>query len=394
MGIPSYSDRMANVSGSAVREILKLTQQPDMISFGGGLPSEDSFPMEDLKDIMNKITDNMTASALQYGLTEGYIPLREEIVKFMAAKGVNTCVDDILITAGSQQGLDLVAKAFINKGDKIIVESPTYLAALQAFKMYEAEFISAPVDEDGVIPAELDHILQTEENVKLVYMIPSFQNPSGRTTSAERRKELIKVIQKYDVVLIEDAPYEDLKYTDKQYPSMKSMDTTGQVLYFGSFSKIVAPGFRVGYSIADEPILSKMIVGKQSCDLHVSMLSQMIIAEYLHRGLMPDHLKQINVEYAKKRDLMLRTLADVMPKGVTWTHPEGGLFLWVELPAHMSTNELFLKAVEKKVAYVAGDSFFATGEPHNAMRINFSNATEENIVKGINTLAEVIKENM
>lgn len=394
MGIPSYADRMAHVSGSAVREILKLTQQPDMISFGGGLPSANSFPMEDLKDIIDGITKNMTASALQYGETEGYRPLREEIVKFMATKGVNTSVDDILITAGSQQGLDLIAKTFINKGDKIVVESPTYLAALQAFRMYEAEFIAAPVDADGVIPAELDKILQTEEHVKLVYMIPSFQNPSGRTMPTQRRKEIMQVIQKYNVVLIEDAPYEDLKYTEKQYPSMKSMDTTGQVLYFGSFSKTVAPGFRVGYSIAAEPILSKMIIGKQSCDLHVSIFSQMVIAEYLRRGLMPDHLKQINMEYARKRDLMLKTLEETMPEGVVWTHPEGGLFLWLELPMYMSTNDLFMKALEKKVAYVAGDSFYATGEPHNAMRINFSNATEENIVKGVNALAEVVKENM
>lgn len=394
MGIPSYADRMVGVSGSAVREILKLTQQPDMISFGGGLPSADSFPMDDLKDIINGLNENMTAATLQYGETEGYRPLREEIVAFMATKGVNTCVDNVLITSGSQQGLDLVAKAFINKGDKIVVESPTYLAALQAFRMYEADFIEAPVDEDGIIPEELDRILRTEEHVKIVYMIPCFQNPSGRTTPAARRRELMSVIQKYNVVLIEDAPYEDLKYTDEMIPSMKSMDTTGQVLYFGSFSKTVAPGFRVGYSIADAPILSKMIIGKQSCDLHVSIFSQMVMAEYLKRGLMPDHLKQINVEYAKKRDLMLATLEECMPEGVTWTHPQGGLFLWVELPAHMSTNDLFLKAIEKKVAYVAGDSFFAAGEPHNAMRINFSNATPENIVKGVHALADVIRENM
>lgn len=394
MGIPSYADRMAHVSGSAVREILKLTQQPDMISFGGGLPSANSFPMEDIKDIIDDITRNMTASALQYGETEGYRPLREEIAAFMHTKGVTTTADDILITAGSQQGLDLVAKTFINKGDKIIVESPTYLAALQAFRMYEAVFIEAPVDADGVIPEELDKILQCEEHVKLVYMIPSFQNPSGRTMSVSRRREIMQVIQKYDVVLIEDAPYEDLNYTSTEYPSLKSMDTTGQVLYFGSFSKTVAPGFRVGYSIADQPILSKMIIGKQSCDLHVSIFSQMVIAEYLRRGLMPEHLKQINMEYAHKRDLMLQTLAETMPDGVTWTHPEGGLFLWLELPLHMSTNALFLKAIEKKVAYVAGDSFYAAGEPHNAMRINFSNATEENIVKGISALAEVIRENM
>ncbi len=394
MGIPSYADRMAGVSGSAVREILKLTQQPDMISFGGGLPSADSFPTEDLKDILHDITANLTPDLLQYGETEGYRPLREEVAKFMATKNVHVTMDEVLITSGSQQGLDLVAKAFINPGDKIVVESPTYLAALQTFRMYGAEFVEAPVDEDGVIAEELDRILSTEENVKLVYMIPSFQNPSGRTVSTERRKTIVEVIQKYDVVLIEDAPYEDLKYTDAVYPSMKSMDTTGQILYFGSFSKVVAPGFRIGYSVASEPILSRMIIGKQTCDLNVSVFTQAIMAEYLKRGLMPDHLKKINAEYMKKRDLMLATLEEQMPEGITWTHPEGGLFLWLELPEHMSTNDLFIKAVEKKVAYVAGDSFFAKGEPHNAMRINFSNATPEKIVIGVKALADVIKENM
>lgn len=394
MGIPSYADRMAGVSGSAVREILKLTQQPDMISFGGGLPSADSFPMEDLKSILHELTDNLTPGLLQYGETEGYMPLREEVVKLMATKGVHVPVDDVLITSGSQQGLDLVAKSFINPGDKVVVESPTYLAALQTFRMYGAEFIEAPVDVDGVIAEELDKILSSESGVKLIYMIPSFQNPSGRSISTERRKAIMEVVQKYDVILIEDAPYEDLKYTDEVYPSMKSMDTTGQVLYFGSFSKVITPGFRLGYSVAAEPILSRMIIGKQSCDLNCSVFTQAILAEYLKRGLLPEHLEKINAEYKAKRDLMLATLEETMPEGVTWTHPEGGLFLWLELPMHMSTNDMFLSAVEKKVAYVAGDSFYAAGEPHNAMRINFSNATPENIVKGIKILAEVIKEKM
>lgn len=394
MGIPSYADRMAGASGSAVREILKLTQQPDMISFGGGLPSADSFPMDDLKAILKDITENLTPALLQYGETEGYRPLREEIAKFMATKDVHVTMDNVLITSGSQQGLDLVAKAFINPGDKIVVESPTYLAALQTFRMYGAQFVEAPVDADGVIAEELDRILKTEEHVKLVYMIPSFQNPSGRTVSTERRKAIMEVIQKYNVVLIEDAPYEDLKYTDAVYPCMKSMDTTGQVLYFGSFSKTVAPGFRIGYSVAAPEVLSRMIIGKQTCDLNVSVFTQAIMAEYLKRGFMPEHLKKINEEYKAKRDLMLKTLEETMPDGVAWTHPEGGLFLWLELPVHMSTNDLFLKAIEKKVAYVAGDSFYATGEPHNAMRINFSNATPENIVVGVKALAEVVKANL
>ena len=392
--IAAFSDRLANADGKAVGEILTLTQQPDIISFAGGLPSADSFPIEDMQQIMRDFADNLGAEALQYGAAEGYKPLREEIIKFLATKNINIGLDEIIITSGSQQGLDLVAKTFINKGDKIIVESPTYLAALQAFSMYEAQFIEAPVDEDGVIPSELDRILSTEENVKLIYLIPCFQNPSGRTIPTGRRREIMDVIRKYDVVVIEDAPYEDLKYTDEIYPSLKSMDKDGQVLYFGSFSKSLAPGFRLGYSVGCPKMLEKMVIGKQNCDLNVSVFTQMIVAEYMRRGLLPPHIEMICKQYAKKRDLMLEALEQEMPEGVTWTHPEGGLFIWAELPSYMDTDQLFPQAIAKKVAYIAGSSFFAKGEPKNCMRLNFSNATPEKMLQGVKALAEVIRDNM
>lgn len=394
MAIADYADRVATLSGSAVREILKLTQQPDMISFGGGMPSEDAFPTEDLKRIMNGIVADLGGEVLQYGVTEGYLPLREEIVKMMAAKGVQTKADDVLITSGSQQGIDLVARAFLNKGDKVIVESPTYLSAIQVFKLYEADLIPVAVDEDGILPGELQKIFDTYgEAVKLVYMVPTFQNPTGKAMPLARRQEILSIINQQKVVLIEDDPYGDLRYSGEAIPTFASLDKEGQVLYLGSFSKVVAPGLRVGYAIADEAILGKMVIGKQANDVHTPMFSQMVIAQYLKEGLLPGHLAEINAMYRQKRDEMLKCLDAYMPAGVKWTHPDGGLFIWLELPEGMNSNDLFMEAVKEKVAFVAGDSFFAHGEVKNAMRLNFSNATWENIEIGIRKLAEVIKKN-
>ena len=394
MAIAAYADRVATLSGSAVREILKLTQQPDMISFGGGMPSEDAFPTEDLKRIMSGIVANLDGEVLQYGVTEGYLKLREEIVKMMAAKGVETKADNVLITSGSQQGIDLVARAFLNKGDKVVVESPTYLSAIQVFKLYEADLIPVAVDEDGILPGELQKIFDTYgEAVKLVYMVPTFQNPTGKAMPLARRQEILSIVNQQKVVLIEDDPYGDLRYSGEAIPNFASLDKEGQVLYLGSFSKVVAPGLRVGYAIADEAILGKMIIGKQANDVHTPMFSQMVIAQYLQEGLLAGHLAEINAMYRKKRDEMLRCLEAYMPAGVKWTHPDGGLFIWLELPEGMSSNELFLEAVKEKVAFVAGDSFFAHGEVKNAMRLNFSNATWENIEIGIKKLAEVIQKN-
>lgn len=392
--LPSYSDRLAHVDGSAVREILRLTQVPDIISFAGGLPSPDAFPIEELQAILHDFADHLTVEALQYGAAEGYKPLKEEIIKFLATKGIHISLDELIITSGSQQGLDLVAKTFINKGDKIVVESPTYLAALQAFSMYEAEFIETPVDENGIIPEELDKILSAEPKVKLIYMIPCFQNPSGRTMPTERRRAIMDVIKKYDVVAIEDAPYEDLKYTDEVFPSLKSMDENGQVLYFGSFSKCLAPGFRLGYSVGRADMLEKMVLGKQNCDLNTSVFTQMIVAEYMRRGLLPAHIQKICKQYAAKRDVMLKALEAEMPAGVTWTHPEGGLFIWVALPDYMNADALFPEACASKAAYISGTTFFAKGEPHNYIRLNFSNATPEQVVQGIKAIADVVKKHM
>ena len=394
MGQARYADRVASLSSNAIREILKLTQKPEIISFAGGLPAPDSFPMDEIKEIMMDIVTNLDAATLQYGITEGYVPLREEIVKMVKPLGMDISINDILVTTGSQQGLDLVSKAFLNKGDTVLVESPTYLSALQVFKLYEANCVAAPVDAEGVDPVALDKLLAEDQSIKALYMIPTFQNPSGCSISLERRRAIMEVVAKYDILVLEDNPYGDLRYSGEVLPTLSSFDTQAQVVYLGSFSKTIAPGLRVGFSIASPYVMSKLIIGKQACDLHSPLLTQRIIAEFLSRGLMKAHLDEVNAMYKTKRDVMLGSLEKYMPEGVTWTKPDGGLFLWAQLPAHLNSMELFHKAIAKNVAFVAGESFFVNGEPRNTMRLNFSNASVENIEKGIRVLAEVIKENI
>ncbi len=394
MGQVPFADRVSTLSSNAIREILKLTQRSEIISFAGGLPAPESFPLDDVKEILTDIVANLDTSSLQYGISEGYVPLREEIVKLVKGLSIEATVNDILITTGSQQGLDLTAKAFLNKGDKVLVESPTYLSAIQVFKLYEAECIAPPVDEAGIDPKALDEMLAADKTIKALYMIPTFQNPSGRTISLERRRAIMDVVSKYDILVLEDNPYGDLRYSGETLPTLASMDTQGQVVYLGTFSKTVAPGFRIGFSIASPYVMAKLIIGKQACDLHSPIITQMVIAEYMRRGLMEGHLAEINAMYKAKRDLMLVCLDKYMPEGVTWTKPDGGLFLWLELPAHMNSMELFHKAIAQNVAFVAGESFFADGTPNNTMRLNFSNATHENIEKGMKVLAQVIRENI
>ncbi len=394
MGKAPYADRVASLNSNAIREILKLTQKPEIISFAGGLPAPESFPIAEAKEILSDIVANLDASTMQYGLSEGYTPLREEIVKMVKKLGIDAKVEDILITTGSQQGLDLTAKAFLNKGDKVLVESPTYLSAIQVFKLYEAQCVAAPVDADGVEPQALDAMLGADPTIKALYMIPTFQNPSGRTISLERRKAIMEVVAKHDIVVLEDNPYGELRYSGQPLPTLASFDNQGQVVYLGTFSKTMMPGMRIGFAVASPYIMSRLIIGKQAVDLHCPTLTQMIVYEYMHRGLMDAHLAEINAMYKIKRDIMLDCLEKYMPEGVTWTKPDGGLFLWLELPPHMKAMELFHKTLEKNVAFVAGDSFFADGEPLNTMRLNFSNATHENIERGMKILAEVIKENI
>ena len=390
----NYANRISNIKASEIRELLKLTQKPDIISFAGGLPAPELFPIEELKKISKKVLEENGAAALQYGPTEGYEPLREKITERMAKVHVNITSDDVLITSGSQQGLDFSAKVFINPGDIIICESPTYLGAINAFKAYEPKFIEVETDDEGMIMEDLEEVLNSNDNVKFIYVIPDFQNPSGKTWSIERRKKLVELANKYNIAIVEDNPYGELRFEGEIYPAIKHYDTEGRVIFLGTFSKIFCPGLRLGWAVADKEVLNKYILVKQGADLQSSTISQMEATKFLEEYDIEEHIEKIKVIYKKRRDLMIKTMEKEFPKEVKYTYPEGGLFTWVILPVHINARELAVKALENNVAFVPGDSFFPNGGNENTFRMNYSNMDEERIVEGIKRLGIAIKEMM
>lgn len=390
----NYAKRMDNIKASEIRELLKLTQQPNIISFAGGMPAPESFPIEELVKIGRDVLENTGAQALQYGPTEGYQPLREAIAKRMAKVKVDAKAENILVTSGSQQGLDFAAKIFINPGDIIVCESPTYLGAINAFKAYEPKFIEVSTDKDGMNMEELEEALKGNDNIKFIYVIPDFQNPSGKTWSLERRIKLVELANKYNVAIIEDNPYGELRFEGEVLPAVKHFDTEGRVAFLGTFSKILCPGLRLGWVVADTEFLSKFILVKQGADLQSSTISQMEAAKFLELYDIDAHIQKIIDIYKVRRDVMLKTMEEEFPEGVSFTNPEGGLFTWVVLPEYMNARELALKALEQNVAYVPGGSFFPNGGNENTMRLNYSNMDEERIVEGITRLGKVIKESI
>lgn len=390
----SYAKRMDNIKASEIRELLKLTQQPNIISFAGGMPAPESFPIEELVKIGRDVLENTGAQALQYGPTEGYQPLREAIAKRMAKVKVDVKAENILVTSGSQQGLDFAAKIFINPGDIIVCESPTYLGAINAFKAYEPRFIEVSTDKDGMNMEELEEVLKNNDNIKFIYVIPDFQNPSGKTWSVERRIKLVELANKYNVAIIEDNPYGELRFEGEILPSVKHFDTEGRVAFLGTFSKILCPGLRLGWVVADKEFLSKFVLVKQGADLQSSTISQMEVAKFLGLYDIDEHIKKIISIYKARRDVMIKTMEEEFPEGVSFTYPEGGLFTWVILPEYMNARELAIKALEQNVAYVPGGSFFPNGGNENTFRLNYSNMSEEKIVEGIKRLAKAIKNMM
>ncbi|EOD00035.1 PLP-dependent aminotransferase family protein [Caldisalinibacter kiritimatiensis] len=388
----NYAKRMDGIKASEIRELLKLTQRPEIISFAGGLPAPELFPVEEVKEVMQEVIEEHGRNALQYSTTEGYTPLREKIAERMKIVGVDVTADNILITSGSQQGLDFTGKIFLDEGDVVLCESPSYLGAINAFKAYQPKFIEVPTDDYGMIPEELEKILKTTENVKVIYVIPDFQNPTGRTWSVERRKKLVELANKYDLPIVEDNPYGELRFEGEIPPSVKSFDTEGRVIYLGSFSKTFCPGFRIGWTCAAPEVLNKYILVKQGADLQASTVSQMTVNRFLEKYDLDEHIEKIKAVYRKRRDLMLKTMKEELPEGIKFTHPEGGLFTWVVLPEHINARELAEKAIEKKVAFVPGGSFFPNGGNENTLRLNYSNMDEERIVIGVKRLAETIKE--
>lgn len=387
-----YAKRMDNIKASEIRELLKLTQNPSIISFAGGLPAPESFPIEELVKIGKEVLEKSGAQALQYGPTEGFGPLREAIATRMAKVKVDVKAEDILITSGSQQGLDFAAKIFINPGDVIVCESPTYLGAINAFKAYEPKFIEIDTDKDGMIMEDLEQALKDNNNIKFIYVIPDFQNPSGKTWSVERRIKLIELANKYDVAIIEDNPYGELRFEGEILPSIKHFDTEGRVAFLGTFSKILCPGLRLGWVAASPEVLNKFILVKQGADLQSSTISQMEAAKFFELYDIDAHIKKIIDLYRVRRDLMMKTIEEEFPKEASATYPEGGLFTWVVLPEYMNARELALKALEQNVAYVPGGSFFPNGGNENTFRLNYSNMNEEKIVEGIKRLGKVLKD--
>ncbi|MGF7059215.1 PLP-dependent aminotransferase family protein [Brassicibacter mesophilus] len=388
----NFAKRMDGIKASEIRELLKLTQRPEVISFAGGLPAPELFPIEIMKDIAKEVLDENGHKALQYGTTEGHLPLREMIAKRMAKVGIDVTADNILITSGSQQGLDFSGKIFLDPGDVVLCESPSYLGAINAFKAYQPKFVDVPTDDEGMIMSELEKILETTERIKLIYVIPDFQNPSGRTWSIERRKKLVELANKYNLPIVEDNPYGELRFEGEIPPAVKHFDTEGRVIFLGTFSKTFCPGMRLGWTCADKEALQKYILVKQGADLQASTISQMELAKFLEKYDLDSHIEKIKNVYRKRRDLMLNTIKEEFPTEVKFTYPEGGLFTWVILPENINARELAVKALEKNVAFVPGGSFFPNGGHENTFRLNYSNMDEERIVEGIKRLAQVIKE--
>ncbi len=389
-----YSNRVKQVKASEIREILKLTQRPDIISFAGGLPAPELFPIEALKVVSQKVLTDMGREALQYGTTEGYDPLRDKIADRMRRTGIETVKEDILITNGSQQGLDFSGKIFLNPGDYVLCESPSYLGAINAFKAYEGAFKEIETDSEGMVLSHLESVIQTTPNAKFIYVIPDFQNPSGRTWSEVRRRGVLQLANKYNLVVIEDNPYGELRFDGEWIPPMKSFDTEGRVVYLGTFSKTFSPGIRIGWVMASPEILNKYILVKQGADLQSSSMSQRELNTYIDMYDFDAHIDSIKVVYKKRRDLMIETILREFPASAEVEVPNGGLFAWVKLPSHADTRAILVKAVENKVAFVPGGSFFPNGGQENFMRLNFSNMNEEKIVEGLTRLGKILKETL
>jgi 2-aminoadipate transaminase len=393
-----FAQRTQRMKSSTIRELLKITEQADIISFAGGLPAPDVFPVNEFKEACIAVLDNSSTLALQYGATEGIYPLREMITRHALRYGIQITPENVMVTSGSQQALDLIGKIFINRGDRILVESPTYLGALQAWNAYGAEYIAIPSDDNGMITDELEKALRC--GPKFIYVLPNFQNPTGATMSLERRKKLVELADRYGVPIIEDDPYGQLRFEGEHLPAVEVLDSrtraangcySGNVIYLSTFSKLLAPGLRLAWVVAPPEVISKMVQAKQGADLHTSTFNQMVAYEVAHKGFLDKHVIIIRQTYQERRDVMLDALEEHMPEGVHWNHPQGGLFLWATLPESINTAELLLSAVKEKVAFVPGGSFHPCGGGTNTMRLNFSYSKPELINEGIARLGRVIK---
>lgn len=394
-----FSKRANRLRSSEIRELLKLTQIPGMISFAGGLPNPKAFPVDIIHKCIDDTFKKNSQQALQYGTTEGVTKLRRVLAERMRkTRDINCELHDILITSGAQQALSLAALVFIDPGDTYLTSVPAYLGAVQAFHAYEANCESIPMDEEGIdldsLRRNLERLRRTGIYPKFFYTVPTFQNPSGETMSLNHRKELLDIASEYDFLIIEDDPYGDLIFEGEQIPPIKSLDKRGRVVYLSTFSKILAPGFRLGWIVASKDILDKFVLAKQATDLCTNVFSQYVAYEYVNGGHLDEQVKTIKTLYKHKRDVMLSALKKYFPEEVKWTLPKGGMFIWISLPKMIDTRLMFQKALSKKVAYVVGEAFFPEGGNYHSMRLNFSYSDDDTIKEGIKRLAEVIKEEL
>lgn len=381
--------RMSRVQASTIREILKVTERPEVLSFAGGLPAPEAFPAEALAQAHADVLSRDADAALQYGPTEGFSPLRAWIAARMTRRGLPARAEQVIVTTGSQQGIDLVGKALLDPGDLVVVDSPSYLAALQCFSMYEARFASIASDDEGICVDELEAVLR-RERVKLIYLVPTFQNPRGTTLSLARRARIAELAREHQVTVLEDDPYGELRYRGAAVPPIAGIDPRAPVIYLGTFSKTLAPGLRLGYAVGDEQILRALTIAKQAADLHSSSLSQRAVAQMLQTFDYDAHLRGLQKLYGERLAAMMASLERSLPPGTTWTEPDGGLFIWVKLPRGLDAQDLFAEALRERVAFVPGAPFFA-GEPdRSTLRLNFSNRPPELIAEGMARLGAVV----
>lgn len=386
----TFADRVGSIKPSAIRELLKLTKQPGVISFAGGWPAPESFPIEEMKQVSLKVLEEQGKSALQYSSTEGYLPLREFIAKRMKLSGVKIEVDEILITNGSQQGLDFSGKLFINPGDVVICESPSYVGALNAFRAYMPKFVEIPMDDEGMIMEDLEKALKENPKAKFIYVVPTFQNPTGKTMSLKRREKLVKLATQYKVPILEDNPYSDLRFEGEDIPPVKHFDTDGVVIYLGTFSKTFCPGLRIGWVAASPEIVRKYVLAKQGADLQANTMSQIELYKFIEMFDFDAHVEKVRDIYKKRRNAMLETMEKEFPSNVKYTYPQGGMFTWVELPEGIDAADIFKKSLESKVAFVPGSSFYPNGGNENHFRLNYGTMSEDLIIEGIKRLGKVL----
>ncbi|NIS79241.1 MAG: aminotransferase class I/II-fold pyridoxal phosphate-dependent enzyme [Anaerolineales bacterium] len=388
------AERTQKIQPSFIREILKLTARPEIISFAGGLPAPDFFPVREFEEACRHILQTAGKVALQYSPTEGYTPLKKYLAETMSKYEINVELENILIVSGSQQGLDLLGKLFINPDGCILCSRPTYLGALQAWNAYQAHYCSVPLDEEGMCVDEIPKILEKGHDPRFVYVLPNFHNPAGTTLPLERRKRLVEIARQYDLVIIEDDPYGELRYEGEDVRPIFRL-APERTIYLSTFSKTLSPGIRLAWVVAPKPFIARLVQAKQGADLHTGTFVQMVASDICERGILRQHVKRLREVYRIRRDLMMECMLENWPQESSWTKPQGGLFLWAQTPEEINTKDFFETAVEAKVAYVPGNAFYPYGDGgDNSLRLNFSNASEEMIHEGIYRLGRAMKEEM